>query len=162
MCWRAGGRCSHCLIRTRAEKENINVQKLRFSSVLLTFISIPIQFWVSMISLSPVIVENSDPTLLLFKLDVLAKGFAVTLRNLKTAHTHWNVLQTKSLVLDLEIWLSAVIHGNYLSFANAHCSLRFPYNCNLSLAVFMFYWYLPNFPWMLSDILTPWINRFAY
>lgn len=41
-----------------------------------------------MISLSPVIVENSDPTLLLFKLDVLAKGFAVTLRNLKTAHTH--------------------------------------------------------------------------
>lgn len=64
----------------RAEREHLNVQRLRFSSVLPIFISVPVHFQISVISLSLVIVASWVLTLLLFMWHVKAKGFAVTKR----------------------------------------------------------------------------------
>jgi len=53
MCVGGGGEA-----HVRAERENANVQKLRFSSLLLIIISISLHSRVSVISLSPFIVES--------------------------------------------------------------------------------------------------------
>lgn len=42
----------------RAEREHLNIQRLRFSSVLLIFVSIPVHFQISVVSLSLIIVAS--------------------------------------------------------------------------------------------------------